>query len=513
MIAIGWTLVMFAACFGYGVAIERAFRFRQGLGVTIATGIVALCAFSLLVAYLGCLVPPVQYALVAGGLGLCWIDRVRQRRAPTSWRSIVVAALAGMILIAIAALLRDVPIADDANRGFLVKQLADTGRISGIHQGLGLAIIADSYWCLARGAADAAVFEQGAAAALALLVLAELCRDRREVFALAVVATIGASTWLDDWSAVPLLLAAHVALTRTQEVRRRGGHAIILALGLGLLRYEYLFAAFPFVAAAIALPRRPLPSPRALQWIAGAWLVFTVVVQLGLVVPVSRGAVHAIALAPCFLIFLVRRPVAALACAALLLALGAGLDAFRSAHAAAALSATWISLGLALVAEQPAPIALVSAAALIWSVVWPACWSWDARRHIAWRFERAIDAARFATPDDAALAALQAKAPAHARLGFWGRDAAQLDFRRNPIRDASWPRQSRRYREYLMMLSPATLAGLDYVLVERLPPSALLDPHVADPWGANASAVEPVASLLTLVEANGYGALYRIAKR
>lgn len=511
--ALAWAAALVVAWFGYGVALERAMRMRQSFGVTIATGFAAVGTLSLAIAYLGCLVAPVQIALVAGGIAACWIDRVRAPlREPPALLAIAAALAAGAVLIAIASLAGDVPIADDANHGFLVKQLADTGRLEAVHRGSGLAIIGESYICIARGARDVALFEQALCPTLVLLVFAELCRQRSAVFAVAVVAIMGTSALLDAWSAIAILLACHVAWSRALEARRRGGHAILLALALSLLRHEYVLPAFAFVGAALALPRRPLPSLRSLPWLAAAWLVVAVALQLALFVSPLHALVDAVLLAPCFALFLLRRPVAALGCAALLVTGGAMLDAFRTAHDSVALVSVWVAFALAVVAEQPPGAALFAAASLLAGAIWPAVWDAEGNERVAHRFVRAIDALRFATPDEPALAALQQRAPAHARLGFWGRDATALDFRRNPIRDVSWPTASRRYHEYLMLLSRPTLANLDYVLVEWLPPSKLLDPYVADRWAANATGIDAVRGYLTLIEANGHGALYRISR-
>lgn len=71
---------------------------------------------------------------------------------------------------------------------------------------------------------------------------------------------------------------------------------------------------------------------------------------------------------------------------------------------------------------------------------------------------------------DERLRSLQGQVPPGARLGLWGRSAAKLDYRRNPIRDVSWTAVSAHRRSarpaFLGGLTAKSLAGVDYVIVE-----------------------------------------------
>jgi hypothetical protein len=103
---------------------------------------------------------------------------------------------------------------------------------------------------------------------------------------------------------------------------------------------------------------------------------------------------------------------------------------------------------------------------------------------------------------------LQDAVPAHAHVGFWGQSAAQLDFRHNPIRDLSWPAGSRARHldEYLSPLEPASLRGLDYVIVEDVATAPQ-----NDRWGAvNATAVSEIIGLVEPVAMAGRARLYRV---
>ena len=523
--AVAWSVALVVACLGFGIALERV-ALRQALGTTIVCGLVVLCTLSLALAFLGCLAPPVQLALVGLGIAGCALPRARaEHHTPPPPLAVLAAIAAGAVLVVIAALLCDVPTGDDMNHVFYVKRLADTGRLTAVHHGAGLQLVAESYWCLARGARDAAVFEQGACAGLVLLLLAELCRARLPVFAVAAACVVTAHPLVDGWSGVALLLGCYLALVRALEVRRIGWQAIAIAVGLALARHEYVLVALPLIATALALPRRDRPSPRGTRIAAGAWLAVVIPLQLALAVPLLHAAIVAVVLVACVpLAALVlhvaglrawRPPIGPLLCGALLLSSGVALDAIRAAqHAPIATISIWLVLGLVIAAEAADAPALVATALLVIGVVWLPNWSPEKHQRIVDRVGRAADLlAHPRVTDEAGLRELQRAAPAHARLGFWGRSADELDFARNPIRDVSFPFASRRNRDYLMQLSATSLAAIDYVVVENVRPSRLLDATVADPWGANSTAIDAVRERLVVVASNGHGALYRIGRR
>jgi hypothetical protein len=198
-----------------------------------------------------------------------------------------------------------------------------------------------------------------------------------------------------------------------------------------------------------------------------------------------------------------------------MLAVASELGGIRVAqHAPIATFAIWLAIALALAAHAERAVAVAVSAMLAVCGIWLPLSSPEAHDRIVRRAELAVAAlAQDFAPDDPDLRALQRAAPAHARLGFWGRSGDELDFTRNAIRDVSFPVASRRNRDYLMQLAPASLALVDYVLVENVPPSELLDPLVADPWAANATAIDSVRARLAAVAANGHGALYRVVRR
>lgn len=120
---------------------------------------------------------------------------------------------------------------------------------------------------------------------------------------------------------------------------------------------------------------------------------------------------------------------------------------------------------------------------------------------------------------DERLRSLQGQVPRGARLGLWGRSAAKLDYRRNPIRDVSWTAVSAHRRSnrpaFLGGLTDKSLAGLDYVIVESfVAPLRERDDVFDRKTGArNPTYATPtllVADRLELVALVGNEKLYRV---
>lgn len=122
---------------------------------------------------------------------------------------------------------------------------------------------------------------------------------------------------------------------------------------------------------------------------------------------------------------------------------------------------------------------------------------------------------------DERLRSLQGQVPRGARLGLWGRSAAKLDYRRNPIRDVSWTAVSAHRRSnrpaFLGGLTAKSLAGLDYVIVESfVAPLRASDDEFDRKTGArNPTYATPtllVADRLELVALVGNEQLYRVRR-
>jgi hypothetical protein len=138
------------------------------------------------------------------------------------------------------------------------------------------------------------------------------------------------------------------------------------------------------------------------------------------------------------------------------------------------------------------------------SLLSPAFGTWSNLR-VADRFRSAVIALRERAVLGADRAhedvrAAQLRAPEGARLAFWGRSAARLDFERNPIRDVSFA--NRRYRS---PIAPRELDGVDFLVLEDLRPSPLRG-------GAPAPALAHVRDRVELVAAEGTAHLFRIRR-
>jgi hypothetical protein len=303
----------------------------------------------------------------------------------------------------------------------------------------------------------------------------------------------------------------------------------------------------PFLVAAIALPRAPRITGRTAAAALAGWLGLLIGLQIALAVGPGSAVLYAGlllgAIPATALVLRVsgavpwRSALAVLWFGAATLGLGLGLEAIRPAqHSAAAGTAVWIAAGLAMLAMiEPAADAAspaagaaspagglsrlgVAVAVAVFGTIMIVGPGFDdgERGRLAQVFTRAAIALRDRLrlePSDQANAdarALQDQVPAGARIGFWGRSAAQLDFRRNPIRDVSWPAATDRRRDkyYLTPVERASLAALDYLIVDGVAP--IVD---ADPWGsAAAPPVDEVLEHVKPVASSGATQLYRVRR-
>lgn len=531
---IAWLLALGIACHGYGVAFERLVRDRQSMAMTVVSGLAVVLIVGTLLGGAGVASKPVLFALVALGCMLDLLPRLTaEHELPrASVVALVAVALAGMLLAVVPLVLRDVSIRDGFDHVLSVARLWSTGKTFPVYHQAGSQLVGEALASLTTGAAAAIVFQQGACAALVVFVLAtELGagRDRlRTVLSVALTIPIvldpGSTT---EWSGLLFHVATIVALGDALERRRTGWHAVLLAVALAVDRHEHAIIALPYIAAAIVLPRGT-PSRRALIGAVVGWLVLLVGYQVALAVEPTRATVNAIvlllaipfALAVAGVSGASRRTLyVVITFAVITWGLAIGLDAIRPAQRGAA---TAITIGFGALAGvclraragdrlSPAALGVVLAAALAF-VVLPAMVDYDRRGFVATRLYRALlvaqqRAAIGEEPAESALRALQDQVPAGARLGFWGRSPAQLDYRRHRLRDVSWSTKVRRDRYFLTPLLQTSLKGLDYLLVEN---TAAQDTQ--DPWDTLRPATAYVADQLELVVSNEYAQLFRVRR-
>lgn len=546
-----WSFTVIAAAYGYGGIVDRLTGRAAPSALTIVTGLAALLVISTACARLGVLDRAIQLAAVITGLVLCTLVRSpisALRSAQASMPLWSLGFVAALWLVATVAMDPSTPIADGANHVFVVKRLWDTGSLAPVHHQVGIQLVGASYFALVGGASAAGVFEAGVCAALVVYVLATelLTRDapvRHVVFCVAVLAIVlhqYDATPEAQWSGALFHVAAFVALRSAIDTSRRGWHAAIIAVALAGLRHEYALLAVPYVAAALVLPARERMPYKYIALALAGYLAFAVGLQVALAVALPRALVNAgllILAVPLTGIVLAlagglrwRSAVGTLVFAVTTFGLAVLLDAIRPAqHSAGATFAVWLGAVVCISAAGNTDssasgerfavgVWFASFAAVILALTWVVAPTRDVVRRdaVLGRFRSAtytLKQEMLLGHDVSAhdrMARLQLRAPAGARIGFWGQSAAFLDHARNPIRDVSWPAhtKSRRNDVYLSPLTATSLAKLDYVLLEGVRAN-----RVDDPWRRQRSAIPPsVESLLEPVATDGTGFLYRVRR-
>jgi hypothetical protein len=498
-----------------------------------------------------------QFALVAVGLVLCAATTARGRATRERYGGAEWFAFGAVgILLVLAAIDFALPVADGANHAFVIKRLWDTGALPGLHHQAGSQLVGESLFSLVNGARFVGAFEgELCAALLILLLVSELKPDRHGIRHVVLVVTSLAIlldlSLVDDearWSAALLLVGAFFAIRAGLRAGHASWHAIVISVALGALRHEYLLLAVPYAVAAGTLPTMtcpPAPS-RRLAALAG-WILFLVGFQVALAVPLTQALVNAVLLSglavfalriACGLGILLRYNDALMVAlfAATTSGLAVWLDAIRPAqHSNGATFAIGFALAISVVVHladehdredtdpltRAAVILAVGAFAVV-TVLGPS-FSNTKRAALTDRFTSAVvtlrDLDKRGIDNDAAyhVRLLQHETPHGASIGFWGQNAELLDFRRNAIRDISWPpgASSRRRKQFLSPMTSRSLARLDYVIVEDVP-----TPPVVDPWTlllddigrplSYASPIEDVQADLEPVASAGAAALYRV---
>ena len=493
-----WTLAMLVACLGFGTALDRICGYRTSLGVTIVSGLACLVVLGTALATAGQLTVGVQLGMVM--LGVLLASLHRSDGPPMSRALLAFVVVAGVFLLAIALIRMDLVISGGANHGYAVKRQWDLGSFGWIHHQLGAQLVGESFFALTRGAHAAGIYELAIACTLVLLTVAgELGRPRREttvmaLFFLVAVPIVFGPKMTPQWSGVLFHLAAFAALQRAIAARRVGVHTIMCALALAMSRHELVVIAVPYLAAAIALPRGWRGSPRSWTVCILGWIAILVALQVGLTVPlwqaVLNGGLILLALPLTWCVLRVawrgesRGAIAVLCFGTLSSALAVGIWAIRPLqHDVPASFAVWLgaslcvmpALGTSLDSGGPlrAPAAYAITVLLLgFMLVEPTLENND--RYI---YFRRLEGALYALEQRAVrgdelgphldVRRLQELVPVRARLGFFGQHGAALDFRRNRLRELSWPvARSRRDERFLTPLAAPSLRGVDQLIVE-----------------------------------------------
>jgi hypothetical protein len=104
--------------------------------------------------------------------------------------------------------------------------------------------------------------------------------------------------------------------------------------------------------------------------------------------------------------------------------------------------------------------------------------------------------------------AAQQDVPPGVRLGFWGKDAALLDFRRNKIRDLSWPPALTYNSPFMGPIWERSLPRVDYLVVEDIDSLT-----VKDSWGdGHPYVLEDIESKLEPGPEHGIARVYRVKR-
>lgn len=498
---VAWIAALVIGCSGFGIAIERAVRQRASEAQTIVIGLSVLLLCSLAAAYAGLLARDVQFGAVLIGIIASGLPRVGPAPRQVHHGAVACAVVAGVTLSAVALIRRDPVIGDGANHVFAIRQLWDTGRLTLTHHQLGVELIGESYAALVAGGDAIGVFEPGLCCALVLLLLAVdvAGTDRRALMLFGIAALpIAMRPEFTAWSAVALQLTAFWSLAAAVRSRRRGWSTLIAALALICLRHEYILLALPYAVAAVIAPCGAEISSRVATTAVAAWWAVMVALQAALGVPIAQAAPGALVL-----LLMIPATAAALHLAGPLDRRGAfapallgaftttaaiALEAIRSVqHSPVAMRAIWVAVALALLGalggsatrEQRGPGqvglfagTLVLGSLFVFMLLVPAYEGDEHGRQYHWFSQAVIElrdrmALHEMSPSDDVRVGQQL-VPRRARIGFWGRSAGRLDFRRNSIRDLSWPVESSHRRDvyFLSSLQPAALSGIDYLLVE-----------------------------------------------
>jgi hypothetical protein len=444
---------------------------------------------------------------------------------------------------------------DEINHVMALKRLWDTGAIPGLHQ-FGWQVVGEAIFSLAAGAQSPFFFDGVCALLVMLMMGAALARQDRG-FALPALVVIGPWMLLLPNPTVDMVCRwpsglLHLSMFSVLLYLDKERYAVVLvglaAAALVALRIELAPLAMTYAVAAVAGPRARSWTRRGRWTAAASWAAALAVLAW------ASGNAAPVAVAKAALALL-SIPVA-LGALSLLGSMpwwspaGVALLAVTSTVAVSALHMVPIgarSLAVALSALYHLPCLLVllldratfaprsstptagsrghlfalPAALLLGglfsSSIFRAAFRDEDRTATTNRFVKLGAAAEMAAmagfdvAPDLRLARLQLHAPAGARLGVWGKSAALLDYRRNPIVDASWSSAGKK-RWFLAPLTAPRLAAFDYLLVEAFVRS-LENPQDAKPnEPTTATPTLLVNDQLELIASEGGERLYRVRR-
>ena len=533
-----WCAALVVAVVGYGLAFARLANRRISLALAAVVGLGVVLVVATVLARLGLLRRPVELALVGAGLVGCVAARP-ELDARTIPRGVaVLAALAGILVVAVAIAGGGARVGDGVNHVLAVKHLWDTGGLAVYHQA-GAELVGESFAALATGAQTVLTFDDGLCAALLVALLASELGGQGDlgtvlfvVLALPVVLHPAPNAHeVAIWPAVLLELGMFAALRAAFAERRRGWLALPPALALACLHHEYAVLAAPCIAAALVLapgqPRRRTVAILAAAWSVGLCamaLAFRIslagaLLRLGavwLAVPLAVAAVALLGVAS------PRTALGVLAFALLSFTLAISAGAISPSFvAASALTAMWYGAGLAVASciEDPlrpdglraTTVAVVLCLLVVGTILDRNLDDGERAQTIARLADPAAalrDLAALGLPTQAQdeVAALQARVPRGARIDFWGQSAARLDFTRNRIVDVSWAPREWRALYYLRPIAPGRLHRGAYVIVENM-----RSHPETDTWGTTRAApTDLVADRLESVAIDGQVRLYRV---
>jgi hypothetical protein len=383
------------------------------------------------------------------------------------------------------------------------------------------------------GARSASAFEQGFCTSLLLYVLAsELATTRGQqglplFFVLAVPLVLWPGV-TSQWSGVLFHAGAFVSLRASQQARERGWSTCVIALALVLLRHEYALVALPYIVIALV----PKWTRRKLTIAIVLGVVGVIVYQVALAVPPVRAVIHAalfvgiLALLPA-LRTIVAAPrevegiydaIDAVLFAVVIYLVALVTVAIRPAqHTDDALFTVCLGAAIAMCVlitqdRTKRPLRLGAASAFLavlvmFTITWPNLLGDRGAQVVMWTrsLYQLKQTLRFGGPHDleADVAVLQREVPAHARIGFWGASAGQLDYARNRIVDVS------RHIEKDVMpgVTAAALTRIDYLLVENIEQSGS-----SPRWDTRPTPVSAVESKLQLVATTGGAFLFSVRR-
>lgn len=546
--AVVWSAAVLLACHGYGLVLERLTRVRVSAALTVVTGLSLLCAVGTLVARAGLLHRNVELGALLLGLAACALPRSGPPVVPNRNLVLTVISIATGVLLVIVVLGKDLPpIGGGANHVLSIKRMWDLGGFGMLHQQLGFQLVGESLFSWATGAQIAAIFEAGVCAGLVVWMLASELASRPAIgipaFVIMAVPVALYPENSDQWSGVLLHMCAFFTLGPAIAERRTAWHTIVFSVALMTLRTEYIVLAVPYLVAAVVMPRFDRLPRRAIAIAIAAWTILLLGFQIILAVPPMRAVWNLLPLLAVIpVVWLVgylagirtwRSAFSTLWFASLSALVAVFVDAIRaSQHIETASVALWFVLGagslasLELVEDRDPhePIAsspgrmVPGAGAFVLAIVFSAIsftpyFAYDRygmmlrHYHAVMMFRDQVNlGCMMWTHED--VRAMQEIVPPGAKLLFWGQSAALLDFRRNQIRDTSWPAvaRARRERNFLPSLTPESLRGAEYLILEDLESNS-----APDPWDmgyvATTAAVE---DRLLEVGRSGVARLYRV---